>query len=232
MLRPRPATVTLTYDPLIEEYLAMISLLLPETPLSKRSLAVMILAEDESLLEWLHATIDDRHLKTIGAMRDECRLKAGNAPAYLINKRRIEAAEEIASKVGKSRVAITNTLRLLKLPDSVKNALIERRISEGHARSLLALSNPEAQAAALRTVVSQELNVRQTEELVRKLLGEKPVRKPRPSQVPELAELEERLRTSLGTKVLLKAGRKGGMVTIHYYSNEELEALMERLLKP
>jgi ParB family chromosome partitioning protein len=140
--------------------------------------------------------------------------------------------EEIASKVGKSRVAITNTLRLLKLPDSVKNALIERRISEGHARSLLALSNPEAQAAALRTVVTQELNVRQTEELVRKLLGEKPVRKPKPSQVPELAELEERMRTSLGTKVLLKAGRKGGTVTIHYYSNEELEALMERLLKP
>jgi ParB family chromosome partitioning protein len=140
--------------------------------------------------------------------------------------------EEIASKVGKSRVAITNTLRLLKLPDSVKNALIERRISEGHARSLLALSNPEAQAAALRTVVTQELNVRQTEELVRKLLGEKPVRKPKPSQIPELAELEERMRTSLGTKVLLKAGRKGGTVTIHYYSNEELEALMERLLKP
>jgi ParB family chromosome partitioning protein len=140
--------------------------------------------------------------------------------------------EEIAKKVGKSRVAITNTLRLLKLPDSVKNALIERRISEGHARSLLALSNPEAQAAALRTVVTQELNVRQTEELVRKLLGEKPVRKPKPSQIPELAELEERMRTSLGTKVLLKAGRKGGTVTIHYYSNEELEALMERLLKP
>lgn len=140
--------------------------------------------------------------------------------------------EEIASKVGKSRVAITNTLRLLKLPDSVKNALIERRISEGHARSLLALSNPEAQAAALRTVVTQELNVRQTEELVRKLLGEKPVRKPKPSQIPELAELEERMRTSLGTKVLLKAGRKGGTVTIHYYSNEELEALMERLVKP
>jgi ParB family chromosome partitioning protein len=77
----------------------------------------------------------------------------------------------------------------------------------------------------------QELNVRQTEELVRRLLGEKPSRKAKPAAVPEITELEERLRTSLGTKVSLKAGRKGGMLTIHYYSNEELEALMERLCK-
>ena len=139
--------------------------------------------------------------------------------------------EEIAVRVGKSRVAVTNTLRLLKLPDAVKNALIESRISEGHARALLALSTAEAQAAALRTVITQELNVRQTEELVRKLSGEKPARKPRPTAVPEVAELEERLRTSLGTKVTLRSGRKGGTLTIRYYSNEELDALMGRLLK-
>ncbi len=138
--------------------------------------------------------------------------------------------EEIAAKVGRSRVAITNTLRLLKLPDSVKNALIERRISEGHARALLALPTPEAQTAALRTVLSQELNVRQTEELVRKLSGEKPARKPKPQVLPEVAALEERLRASLGTKVSLRAGRKGGSLTIHYYSEEELEALLGRLL--
>lgn len=138
--------------------------------------------------------------------------------------------EEIASKVGRSRVAVTNTLRLLKLPDSVKNALIERRIAEGHARALLALPTPEAQTAALRTVVAQELNVRQTEELVRKLSGEKPVRKPKREALPEVAALEERLRASLGTKVNLRAGRKGGMITIHYYSEEELEALLGRLL--
>lgn len=139
--------------------------------------------------------------------------------------------EEIASRVGKSRVAVTNTLRLLKLPDAVKNALIEERVSEGHARALLALPTPEAQTAALRTIVSHELNVRQTEELVRKLLGEKPVRKPKPAASPEAAELEERLRSSLGTKVTLRTGRKGGTLTIHYYSNEELEALLGRLLK-
>jgi ParB family chromosome partitioning protein len=138
--------------------------------------------------------------------------------------------EEIAGRVGKSRVAVTNTLRLLKLPDAVKNALIEGRVSEGHARALLALPTPEAQAAALQTVIARELNVRQTEELVRKLSGEKPPRKPKSVVVPEVAELEERLRTSLGTKVTLRSGRRGGTVTIHYYSNEELNALMGRLL--
>ena len=138
--------------------------------------------------------------------------------------------EDIAARVGKSRVAVTNTLRLLKLPDAVKNALIEGRVSEGHARALLALPTPEAQAAALRTVIAQELNVRQTEELVRKLSGDKPPRKPKPAAVPEVTSLEERLRASLGTKVTLRSGRKGGTVTIHYYSNEELDALMGRLL--
>ncbi len=139
--------------------------------------------------------------------------------------------EDIAARVGKSRVAVTNTLRLLKLPDAVKNALIEGRITEGHARALLALPTPESQTAALKTVISNELNVRQTEELVRKLIGEKPVRKSKPVTAPEIAELEERLRTSLGTKVTLRSGRKGGTMTIHYYSNEELDALMGRLLK-
>jgi ParB family transcriptional regulator, chromosome partitioning protein len=139
--------------------------------------------------------------------------------------------EDIAARVGKSRVAVTNTLRLLKLPDAVKNALIECRISEGHGRALLALPTPEAQTAALRTVVLQELNVRQTEELVRKLSGEKLARKSKPTAIPEVAELEERLRSSLGTKVTLRAGRKGGTLTIRYYSDEELDALMGRLLK-
>ncbi len=138
--------------------------------------------------------------------------------------------EEIAARVGKSRVTITNTLRLLKLPDVVKNALIEGKISEGHARALLALPTPEAQSAALRTILAQELNVRQTEELVRKLNGERPPQKLPPPPPPEIAELEERLRARTGWKVVLRAGRKGGTLTIHYYSNEELDALLNRLL--
>jgi ParB family transcriptional regulator, chromosome partitioning protein len=139
--------------------------------------------------------------------------------------------EGIAARVGKSRVAVTNTLRLLRLPDSVKNALIEKRISEGHARSLLALSTPEAQTAALHTVLAHDLNVRQTEELVRKLSGESSRPKPKPAVPPDILVLEDRLRSSLGTKVTLRSGRKGGTLTIHYYSNEELDTLTARLLK-
>lgn len=139
--------------------------------------------------------------------------------------------EEIAARVGKSRVAVTNTLRLLRLPDAVKNALIEGRVSEGHARALLTLATPEAQTAALRTILLKELNVRQTEELVRRLSGERLSRKPKPAVVPEVAELEERLRSSLGTKVTVRSGQRGGTVTIHFYSEEELNALMDRLMK-
>jgi ParB family chromosome partitioning protein len=139
--------------------------------------------------------------------------------------------EVIASRVGKSRVAVTNTLRLLKLPDVVKNALIEQRITEGHARALLALPTPEAQAAALHTILTRELTVRQTEELVRKVSGLRPSPALKAAPPPEVTALEERLRASLGTKVSLRAKKKGGTVTIHYYSNEELDALMARLLK-
>ena len=139
--------------------------------------------------------------------------------------------EAIAAQVGKSRVAVTNTLRLLKLPDPVKNALIEDRISEGHARALLALPTGESQSAALHTVLAKELNVRQTEELVRKLLGGTRVRKAKPVPPPDIIELEERLRSDLGTKVTLRAGKKGGSITLYYYSNEELEVLINRLLK-
>ena len=138
--------------------------------------------------------------------------------------------EEIARRVGKSRVAITNTLRLLSLTQPFKQALLEGAISEGHARALLTLSTPEAQVAALRTVLQQGLTVRQTEELVRKLSGERPQPKPARLPPPEIQALEERLRASLGTKVSLRHSRKGGVIAIHYYSEEELNALLEKLL--
>jgi ParB family chromosome partitioning protein len=137
---------------------------------------------------------------------------------------------EIAKRVGKSRVSVTNTLRLLNLPPSVLEALSAGKISEGHARALLALPNAKAQAAALQTVLDKGLNVRQTEELVRKLSGEKPAQKPKPEPLPEITALEERLRSSLGTKVNLKHGKKGGTITIHYYSDEELDGLLQRFL--
>jgi ParB family chromosome partitioning protein len=136
--------------------------------------------------------------------------------------------DEIAERVGKSRVSITNTLRLLKLPPSIQNALSEEKISEGHARALLTLLNTQAQTAALQTILSQQLNVRQTEELVRKLQGEKKATKPKAEKAPEIKGIEEQLRLALGTKVTLNHGKKGGTITLHYYSDEELNALIER----
>lgn len=138
--------------------------------------------------------------------------------------------EEISQRVGKSRTAITNTLRLLKLPESVRQALLEGRISEGHARALLTLPTPQAQIAALQTILEKGLSVRQTEELTRTLIGHKTSSKPRSAPSPEITSLEERLRQKLGTKVRLRHGRKGGSLTIHFYSEEELDALIQTLL--
>jgi ParB family transcriptional regulator, chromosome partitioning protein len=138
--------------------------------------------------------------------------------------------EQIAIRVGKSRTSITNTLRLLKLPQSVQRALAARKISEGHARALLALTSVQAQTAALETILRHDLNVRQTEELVRKLSGEKPTSQPKPAPPPELVALEERLRSQLGTRVSLNHGPKGGTLVIHYYSDEELDNIVLRIM--
>ena len=99
MLSPQRAAVRLGYGAIIEEYISKISRLLPQTGLSKRSIAVMILSEDESLKDWLHANVRSRDLAEIEHLRHECLLKAKESPAYLINKKRIEVSEEIALKV-------------------------------------------------------------------------------------------------------------------------------------
>jgi len=138
--------------------------------------------------------------------------------------------EQVAVQVGKSRTAVTNTMRLLKLSTPARKALAEGRISEGHARALLALSNAHAQSAALQTILEQDLNVRQAEDLVRRLGGEKRPARPRPQPSPEVAALEEQLREMLGTKVTLKRSSKGGSLVIRFYSDEELNALVERLM--
>jgi len=140
--------------------------------------------------------------------------------------------EEIAQRVGKSRAAVTNTLRLLKLPESVQQALRQEQISEGHARALLALTSPPAQAAALQTILAQGLNVRQTEALVRRLSGERPAAQEKPAPPPEVSDLQQRLEGSLGTRVQLQPRGKKGTITIYYYSDEELNSLVDKLLGP
>jgi ParB family chromosome partitioning protein len=136
----------------------------------------------------------------------------------------------VADKVGKNRVTVTNTLRLLKLPDEVKNSLLSNEISEGHARAMLRLTGDSAQLQVLEAIINKGLSVRQTEELVRRM-AEEPRTKPKPPQKsPELRALEDKFRQALGTKVSLAQGSKGGRLVIYYYSNEELQGIYDLIV--
>ncbi len=140
---------------------------------------------------------------------------------------------EIGKRVGKSRTAVTNTLRLLDLPDVVQQAVRKGQISMGHARALLALPTIKAQSAALQSILTRDLSVRQTEDLVSQLKGKKKTKKPtKDPKSPELKSLEEELQAKLGTKVRLTRSKKGaGTITIHYYSDEEFNTLVDNFLK-
>lgn len=137
---------------------------------------------------------------------------------------------EIAKRVGKSRTSVTNTLRLLKLSQAVRDALSEGILSEGHARALLALPSARSQAAAMQTILNSELTVRQTEALVRRLTGERPKPPAILKRPADEVAIENQLRESLGTRVTLKRGKKGGSLVIRFYSDEELNAIIDRLL--
>lgn len=144
--------------------------------------------------------------------------------------------EQIAGRVGRARSTVVNTLRLLELAPVVQEAVIDRAISEGHARALGGLS-VEHQAHVVGSVIEQDLSVRQAEELVRRL-REPRVAAARPNgpaadttvgRDVDLDRVEEDLRRSLGTKVSLARTRRGGRIVIEYYSDEELGRLYDRL---
>jgi len=140
----------------------------------------------------------------------------------------------IAERVGRSRVAVTNTIRLLAAPERVREALVESRITEGHARALLGLPSAVDQLAALDLVLEKDLTVRQTEDLVRRW-GELSTPSSRPAPATrsgDEARVEEGLRSALGTKVAFRrnASGKGGTVTIQFYSDEHLHDLYTRLV--
>lgn len=138
--------------------------------------------------------------------------------------------EQVAARVGRSRTAVANSLRLLSLSAEMRASLAAGEMSEGHARALLGLEDEGERRGAWRTVVEQGLSVRQTEDLVRswprRARGR---RRAAPGRSAELAELEERLRAALGTRVSLTRSRRGGRIVIHFYSDEELEGLVQRL---
>ena len=143
---------------------------------------------------------------------------------------------DVATRVGKSRVAVANAVRLLRLPAPVKALLAEGSLSEGHARALLALSDDETLIRAAEQVIARDLTVRQTEELARRLAAvaqaEAEEADPEPDAPTDAhtKSLEEAFRAALGTKVALTRGRRGGRIVISFYSDEELQAIYDHIV--
>jgi ParB family transcriptional regulator, chromosome partitioning protein len=140
----------------------------------------------------------------------------------------------IAERVGRSRAAVANTMRLVDLSEELRASLARGEISEGHARALLGISDPDQRRRAWRRVVDEALNVRQTERLVR-LWSEGPAERATPAKAavdPQIEALADSIRRSLGTKVTLNRSPGGaGTLTLHFFSDEELDTILDRLLR-
>ncbi|MDZ7719625.1 MAG: ParB/RepB/Spo0J family partition protein [Balneolaceae bacterium] len=137
---------------------------------------------------------------------------------------------EVAERVGKNRSTVTNMLRLLQLPAFIQAALRDESISTGHARSLINVKNEDDQKKLLKEIQKKDLSVRQTEELVKsydKKKEQKSSKKPAPKNNPFLDDVSKRLRKQLSTKVNIKQKAKGGEIRIEYYSDEDLERLIQ-----
>ncbi|SET52230.1 ParB/RepB/Spo0J family partition protein [[Clostridium] polysaccharolyticum] len=145
--------------------------------------------------------------------------------------------DEVAERVSKSRVAITNSLRLLKLGENVQQMLIDELISSGHARALLGVADVKKQNELAMQVLDQKLSVRDTEKLVKNVQKEKKVEPEKKIDDKKkieklvLKELEDKITESLGTKVTIsKRNKNKGSIVLEYYSQEDLERLTELLL--
>jgi len=142
--------------------------------------------------------------------------------------------DEVAGLLGRSRPSIANTLRLLNLHPEVQEIVSRGTISMGHARALLGIQDPGLQLETCKHVVEQALSVRETEELVRRVLASGRMsgseeKEERPKD-PEIASLEEKLRRAFGTQVRIVPGKKKGKIEIEYYSDEDLERILALVL--
>ncbi len=142
--------------------------------------------------------------------------------------------EEAANRVGKSRSAVTNILRLRQLPEPVKAAMMDKLLSMGHARALLGAQSTAVQNAAMRAVLANSLSVRQTEALIKRLNADKkPSRHPKPgTDQIYFKDLEESLSRHFGTRVQIKRKGKKGKLEIDFYSDEDLDRLLMLLNQP
>jgi ParB family chromosome partitioning protein len=138
--------------------------------------------------------------------------------------------EALAERVGRDRSSVANALRLLRLPKQIREDLADGTLSEGHARALLGLDRPADQLRVRAQVVKRGLTVRATEALVRRLRGPAPARPARSNPDANLGELEDRLRTALGTKVRIQRAGAGGTVELSFFSADDLTRLVELIL--
>lgn len=141
--------------------------------------------------------------------------------------------EEVAKRVSKSRTAVTNSMRLLKLDERVQQMLIDGMLSTGHARALLTIEDPQLQFDTATRIFNEKMSVRDVEKLVKNLGKEKPQKKEKdPQQEAVFQDLEEKMKAALGTKVSInRKNNQKGKIEIEYYSMEELERLMEIMMK-
>jgi ParB family chromosome partitioning protein len=138
--------------------------------------------------------------------------------------------EQVASRVGRDRSTVANTLRLLRLHDDVKKSLLDGEIDMGHARAILALDDTIAQRELCKETVRLGLNVRQVERRVRSITGSERAR-PKPKPDPFIRDAEERLSRSLQARVAIKKGARGGKIEIRFNSESELQRLFDLLAK-
>ncbi len=138
--------------------------------------------------------------------------------------------DDVANRVGKSRVAVTNSMRLLKLDERVQQMLVDDMITSGHARALLSLSDMELQYQTAMKIFDEKLSVREVERLIKKLTEkepEKPEKKPQEHEAV-YRDLEEKLKTIIGSKVTINRKAKDkGKIEIEYYSSDELERIID-----
>lgn len=133
--------------------------------------------------------------------------------------------EEAGKKLGKSRPAVANALRLLDLPDEIQDALAEGRITEGHAKAILAFEVPEKQLKLFKRIMADKLSVRETEGSVKRMKS-----RGNPTEAdPNISEKEAKIRDALGTRASIKAKGGRGRITIEFYSPEELKSIVEKI---
>jgi ParB family transcriptional regulator, chromosome partitioning protein len=193
---------------------------LPEAPVIVRQ------ADDRAVLEM--ALIENLQRENLNPIEE------AHGYSQLVGQFQL-TQEGVAAKVGKSRAVVANALRLLKLPSDVQTYIRDGRLSVGHAKVILGLTDEKQQKLAAERVIKEALNVRQTEGLIVKLQTREPGRGPKPgvviplTQDAHVADLENRLRERLGTKIQLRYKQGKGALEISFFSDEELERVLQIL---